>query len=363
MQNSVGKIGNPLDEYFRFSVSRRGGYQRVVIGPKASRGYDFPLRILFIYKLQTRKNRLPSKRKIDWAAVFVVAGIHLLAMAALIPWLFSWTGLVLALAGVYVFGTLGVNLGYHRLLSHRSFKCPLWVERIMVLLGVCCLEKTPGQFVATHRAHHQHSDEDSDPHSPAKTFFWGHMGWIFVENPSMSNASTYDRYAKDIFRDPFYLRLERNLLWLWIYGIHAVMYYLAGFFCGWLLIEGTVMGGVQLGLSVLVWGVLVRTVLVWHITWSVNSIGHVWGYRNFETNDNSRNSLLVGLISNGEGFHNNHHADQRSAAHGFKWWELDISYFTIVMLKWVGLAWDLVPIGARAKKLYLSEELPISSAE
>ena len=137
---------------------------------------------------------MSSKRKIDWPAVFVVGGIHLLALTAFIPWLFTWTGVILAVAGLYVFGTLGINMGYHRLLSHRSFKCPLWVERILALLGVCCLEKTPGQFVATHRAHHQFSDKEGDPHSPVETLFWGHMGWIFVENPNMSNAAAYDRY-------------------------------------------------------------------------------------------------------------------------------------------------------------------------
>lgn len=294
---------------------------------------------------------MASKRKIDWPAVFVVSGIHVLALAVLIPWLFSWTGLVLAFLGLFVFGTLGINLGYHRLLSHRSFKCPLWVERTLVLLGICCLEKTPGQFVATHRAHHQFSDEEGDPHSPLKTLFWGHMGWVFVENPSMSSAAAYERYAKDIFRDPFYMKMERNFLWLWIYAIHALLFYLAGFFCGWLLPGGTFVAGVQLGLSVLVWGVLLRTVLVWHITWSVNSIGHVWGYRNYETHGNSRNSLLIGLISNGDGWHNNHHADQRAAAHGHKWWEFDLTYLTLLVMKTFGLAWDLVPIGNRVREV------------
>lgn len=299
-----------------------------------------------------------APRKLDYPAIFVVGGIHLLALTAFIPWLFTWTGLVLALAGCYVFGTLGINMGYHRLLTHRSFKCPMWVERVLALLGVCCLEKTPGQFVATHRAHHQFSDEEGDPHSPLQTLFWGHMGWIFVENPDMTNAAAYDRYAKDVFRDRFYMKLERNFLWLWVYGIHAVLFYLAGFFAGWLMPGGSFMSGVQFGLSVLVWGVLVRTVLVWHITWSVNSIGHVWGYRNYETKGNSRNSMLVGLISNGDGWHNNHHADQRAAAHGHKWWEFDVTYMTLVVMKSLGMAWDLVPIGNRLKEVESESPIP-----
>jgi len=261
--------------------------------------------------------------------------------------LFSWTGVVLAIGGCYVFGTLGINLCFHRLLSHRSYKCPLWFEHVLAVLGVCCLQKTPGQFVTIHRAHHQHSDEEGDPHSPLVTLFWGHMGWALVENPQFYNATTYEKYARDIFRDPFYMRLERNVLWLWCYGIHAVLFYLAGFGIGWLQPGGSLAAGVQFGLSLLVWGVFVRTVLVWHITWSVNSIGHVWGYRNYKTKGNSRNSLLVGLISNGDGWHNNHHADQRAASHGHKWWELDVTYITPLGLRLCGLAWDIVPIADR----------------
>ncbi len=297
--------------------------------------------------------------KIDWMAIAVVAGIHVAALAAFLPWLFSWTGVTLAVVGCYVFGTLGINLGYHRLLSHRSFKCPLWLEHTLAVLGVCCLEKTPGQFVTTHRAHHQHSDDDGDPHSPIHALFWGHMGWIFVDNPQLTNASAYDRYARDIFRDRFYFRLERNVLWLQLYAAHAALFYLVGFAIGWLTPGGSITAGVQFGLSLLVWGVFVRTVLVWHITWSVNSIGHIWGYRNYETRGNSRNNLLVGLISNGDGWHNNHHADQRAASHGHRWFELDVTYLTLVVLQRVGLVWDLVPISHRVVDGSPSKPIPM----
>jgi stearoyl-CoA desaturase (delta-9 desaturase) len=224
--------------------------------------------------------------KLDWPAVAVVGLIHVMALAAFVPWLFSWTGVVLAIGGCYVFGTLGINLCFHRLLSHRSYKCPLWFEHAIAVLGVCCLEKTPGQFVATHRAHHQHSDHDGDPHSPLASLFWGHMGWALVQHPEFYNTATYDKYAKDVFRDRFYLQLERNILWVWIYAAHAVLFFLAGFAVGSFLPGGTWLAGVQFGLSLLVWGVYVRTVLVWHITWSVNSIGHVWGYQNYKTRIN-----------------------------------------------------------------------------
>lgn len=288
----------------------------------------------------------PAPRDLDWPAIGVVLIIHALATLAFIPWLFSWWGVALAIGGCYVFGTLGINLGYHRLLTHRSFKCPAWLEHTFAVLGVCCLEKTPGHFVTTHRAHHQHSDAHNDPHSPATSLFWGHVGWVFVENPRMNNAAAYDRYARDVMRDPFYLKLERNLLWLWVYAAHSVLFLAAGFLCGWLLPGGSAMQALQTASIALVWGVFVRTVLVWHITWSVNSIGHRWGYRNYDTRENSRNNLLIGLISNGEGWHNNHHADQRSAAHGHRWWEFDVTYATIVALSWCGLAWGIAPVTA-----------------
>ncbi len=285
----------------------------------------------------------------NWIALAVVAAIHLAALLVFVPWLFSWTGVVLAVAGCYVFGTLGINLGFHRLLTHRSFKCPLLFEHALAVLGTCCLQKTPGQFVATHRAHHQHSDHEEDPHSPLASLFWGHMGWLFEENPQFDNVATYDRYARDVFRDPFYLRLERNFGWLQMYAMHAVLYYLVGFAIGFLKPEGTWIAGVQFGLSLLVWGVLLRTVLVWHITWSVNSFGHVWGSRRYETRGNSRNNVVVALISNGDGWHNNHHADQRAASHGHKWWELDVTYLTLLGFRLCGLAWDLIPIGSHAE--------------
>jgi stearoyl-CoA desaturase (delta-9 desaturase) len=201
--------------------------------------------------------------------------------------------------------------------------------------------------VAIHRYHHQHADEQPDPHSPLVNFLWGHFVWLLVTNSHLQKVTTYERYARDLLRDPWYFRLERRLLWMWIYLGHALLFLLAGLGVGWLL-TGDSLEGVQFGLSVLVWGVFVRTVAVWHITWSVNSITHLWGYRNYDTRDNSRNNWWIALVSNGEGWHNNHHADQRSAAHGHRWWELDVTYLTIRLLRLVGLAWDVATPSGRA---------------
>ncbi|HEY4312645.1 MAG TPA: fatty acid desaturase [Pirellulales bacterium] len=276
-----------------------------------------------------------------WTYVVGVGSYHALALLALSPWFFSWTGVALAFAGLYVFGTLGINLCFHRLLTHRSFECPKWLEHAFSVLGVCCLQDSPTRWVIAHRIHHQHSDDQPDPHSPLVNFLWGHMGWLFIENHATKSAGACDRYARDILRDPFYMRFERNFFWLWVNLIQAGLFYLAGCTIGWAT-TGSLAAATQFGASVLVWGVFVRTVAVWHITWSVNSLTHLWGYRTYETGENSRNNWLVALISNGEGWHNNHHADQRSAAHGHRWWEVDVTYLTICLLKAVGLAHNCI---------------------
>jgi stearoyl-CoA desaturase (delta-9 desaturase) len=277
----------------------------------------------------------------------VIVGFHLLALLACVPWLFSWSGLAWAIGGLYLFGTLGINIGYHRLLTHRGFACPRWLEHWLSVLGACCWQGTPMNWVAIHRMHHQHSDEPGDPHCPRESFFWSHMGWFLIYDPAIYNIGTYDRYARDLFQDRFYKWLERPLVWRNLHRIQWAAFLGAGALVGG-LVTGSGWGALQLGLSWLVWGVLLRTVMVWHITWSVNSVTHLWGYRNHQTADDSRNNWLVGLVSNGEGWHNNHHADPRSAAHGHRWWELDVSFLTIRVLQRLGLAWDVVTHRKRA---------------
>jgi stearoyl-CoA desaturase (delta-9 desaturase) len=268
---------------------------------------------------------------------------HLLLPLAFVPWLFSWTGLLLIPLGNYVFCSLGIGAGYHRLLTHRSFRCPAWLEHAFAVLGICSLQDSPARWVMIHRLHHQHSDQQEDPHSPLVSWFWGHVGWLLVENRQLSKAATYERYARDILRDPFYLRLERGHSWVWIYVAHALLFYVVGFVVGWAM-TGEYLGGVQFGLSLLLYGVVFRTIYAWHVTWGVNSLGHLWGYRNYDTDENSRNNWFFALATNGDGWHNNHHADPRSAAHGFhRWWELDVTYLTLRALQDMGLVWDLVP--------------------
>ncbi len=145
----------------------------------------------------------------------------------------------------------------------------------------------------------------------------------------------------DVFQDRFYMRLHRDEAWLLIYAAHALLILVLGFLAGWML-TGTREAALQFALSIFVRGVIVRTVFVWHITWAVNSVAHRWGYRNYKTDENSRNNWLVALLTNGEGWQNNHHANQGSASHGHRWWELDLTYWTILLLRKVGLATDVI---------------------
>ena len=287
--------------------------------------------------------------KIAWNYVIGIGGLHLLSLAAFVPWLFSWSGVLIMLVGTHVFGS-GINIGYHRLLTHRSFKCPRWVERFFVFLAICCLEDAPATWVATHRLHHKDSDDQPDPHSPWVNFWWSHMGWLFFHNRDINNWGAFDKFARDILKDPFYMWLQRGLNWFWIYAAHAAAFFAAGFGIGWLG-GGTPMAGLQLGLSWLVWCVIVRTVIVWHITWSVNSFSHVFGYRSFETREESRNNWFVAAIAAGEGWHNNHHDDPTAASNWHRWWEIDLSYLAIWGMSKLGLAWDISPrrINARRK--------------
>ena len=284
-----------------------------------------------------------NQGRILWGYLMVVLSFHLLALLTCLPWLFSWTGVLLIPAGNYVFCSLGIGAGFHRLLTHRSYRCPLWFEHALAILGVCSLMDSPARWVMIHRLHHQHSDRQPDPHSPIVSWFWGHVAWLFVENRQLSQLDTYDRYARDILRDPFYFRLERGRLWILVYVAHAVLFYLMGATIGAIL-SGTLLGSVQFGLSILLYGVICRTIFAWHVTWGVNSLGHMWGYRNYETDENSRNNWFFALATNGDGWHNNHHADPRSAAHGHhRWWEIDVTYLTILGWERVGLVTDVVP--------------------
>ena len=281
-------------------------------------------------------------REVRWMYVVPMALVHALALLACWPALYSGWGLAALLVGVIVFGQ-GINLCYHRLLTHRSFATPRWFEHGLVIFALCSLEDTPIRWVTTHRVHHLHSDERPDPHSPLVTFLWGHMGWLMFKNPQAQSLEAYQKYSSDLLRDRFYRKLEsKPWITLVIYVAHLLLLGLVGAAIGWAT-TGDRSEALRLGLSVLVWGGLLRTVAVWHITWSVNSLSHLFGYRNYDTPDDSTNNWLVGLIASGEGWHNNHHHDPTAASVWRRWWEFDLTYVVIVLLSWVGLAREIVP--------------------
>ncbi len=266
--------------------------------------------------------RRETTRGIDWVNVFGVGLIHVGAVFA--PFFFSWDGVVVFLALWWVIGSLGVCLGYHRLLTHRSFKTPKFVEYTLAVLGAMAWEGSPIVWIGQHRHHHAESDQPADPHSPRHGVDWAHIFWVFHKHAEVHD---YRKYAKDLLRDKGHVLIHRLHAW-------------PNILLGLALYFGAEALGRE-GWSWVVWGIFVRGVVVFHSTWLVNSMGHCWGYRNYETTDDSRNNALVAVLAFGEGWHNNHHACQRAAKHGQRWWEIDTTWMAIWVMSRLGLAWDI----------------------
>ncbi len=265
---------------------------------------------------------------LDWYTVGWTGVIH--AGALLAPFCFTWKGLLLTVVLGWLTGGLGICLGYHRLLTHRGFDTFRPVRRLLALLGALAGEGPPVIWVAMHRKHHQFSDQEGDPHSPNDGAWWSHMLWLFPRPYRADWLALQRRYAPDMQKDGFMRMLDRTFV-LWHLALGAAL--LAAGWLGWDLYTGV---------SFLVYGMFLRLAYVLHVTWLVNSASHIWGYRNYETTDNSRNLWWVGLLAYGEGWHNNHHAFQRSARHGHRWWEIDLTYAVIVVMERLGLAWNVV---------------------
>ena len=256
------------------------------------------------------------------------------AVVFLWGWGFHWAELGLLL-GMYTITVLGVTVGFHRLFVHRSFETYLPVKVILTALGSMALQGTMIHWVGLHRWHHQHSDNPEDVHSPhhggrgilgfMRGFWHSHIGWAFHADPP-----GLDRYVQDLQKSPT-LRAASSLFPLWaILGLLVPA-----------AIGGAVAGswwGAWIGM---VWGGLVRIFLVHHVTWSINSVCHIWGFRPFRSEDESRNNIVLGILAFGEGWHNTHHAFPTSARHGLRWWEFDLSYWVIRGLALVGLTWNL----------------------
>jgi stearoyl-CoA desaturase (delta-9 desaturase) len=260
-------------------------------------------------------------------------------LGIILMWRNGWMGwwyLGLLLGGWALSG-LGVTVGFHRLLTHRSFETYRWVRAIWTTLGALSVEGSPLSWCAVHRRHHGRSDREGDPHSPhlhgrgiwgaISGFFHSHMGWLFSGNWSRPEL---EKYVPDLLKDRLLVLVDK------CYYIFVALSLLVPFGLGY-LIDGTLFGGF-LGF---LWGGLVRIFLTHHVTWSINSVCHVFGRRPFKSGDHSTNNFLCALLGFGEGWHNNHHAFPTSARHGLAWWQIDFSWMVICAMRWLGLAWNV----------------------
>ena len=236
----------------------------------------------------------------------------------------NWSDLAL-LATLYTLTAFGLTIGYHRMLTHRSFQPHPAVKAILLVLGSMAVASPPIEFAATHIKHHAQSDREGDPHSPVEGLFHAHLGWLFKDRFADPQV-----YCRHLLRDAIVVFVNRTFL-LWVVLSLGIPFVLGGW-------------------TGLLWGGLVRIFLVHHFSFSVNSICHTFGQREFETNDRSRNQWLVALLSFGEGWHNNHHAFPRSAFHGLRWWQFDSSALFIRGLEKVGLAWNVQRVTADAER-------------
>ena len=277
------------------------------------------------------------KQPIIWITTLFMILFHVGALAALFA--FSWNALVIGVLLWWIAGSLGIGMGYHRLLTHRGYKTPKWVEYVLTVCGTLALEGGPALWVATHRLHHQNTDREGDPHSPHDGGFWAHMGWVLTGQTMQHNSAELLPYVPELRKDRFHMWLSR---WHWVpISVLAILLLAIG---GWRYV---------------LWGIFLRTVIGLHSTWLVNSATHMWGRQRFRTRDDSRNSLWVALLTFGEGWHNNHHAYPQSARHGMAWYEFDPNWYGIWILRVLRLAWDVKAHELTPSKLVSSEALDV----
>jgi fatty-acid desaturase len=248
-----------------------------------------------------------------WSTGIALLAVHLGAIPAFFPAFFSWQAAAAAVVLTYLTGAVGVTLCYHRTLTHRSLRMIAPLEYLSAIFGTLAFQGSPIDWVATHRIHHAHSDRKGDPHSIRSGFSWAHVLWLFRTNPNMPSEELVARYTPDLYPNRFYRALR--FLHIPMQIALAVLLFALG---GWPWV---------------IWGIFARLVFTYHATWLVNSAAHFTGYRTYRTGDRSMNSWWVALLSWGEGWHNNHHAFPFSARHGMKWFEFDLTWWNIKLLR------------------------------
>jgi stearoyl-CoA desaturase (Delta-9 desaturase) len=272
--------------------------------------------------------------KFDWKrsmAFVIVHGGCLLVIGAGWSWFAVGAAVVL-----YIVRMFAITAFYHRYFSHRAYKTSRFGQFMFALIGNTAMQRGALWWASVHRHHHQHSDEHEDKHSPVQHgFLWSHIGWITSER----NFPTDYSKVKDLAKYPELVFLNRHdQIVPWVYGIFL---WVTGS-----LLEKYAPGLGTNGFQLFVWGFFISTVALMHGTFFINSLAHVFGGRRFKTEDTSRNSILLALLTLGEGWHNNHHRYMHSARQGFYWWEIDISYYVLKMLSWFGIVWELKPVPA-----------------
>ena len=242
--------------------------------------------------------------------------VHLACLAAFYTGV-TWSAVAVC-AALFWLRMFGVTAGYHRYFSHRSYKTSRAFQFVLAVLGTLAVQKGVLWWAGNHRVHHKYSDQEEDVHSPIQRgFWWSHVGWILAPD---FEKTLFDRIP-DMAKYPELRWLDKHYLVPPV--ALAVLLYLVG------------------GATWLVWGFFVSTTLLWHSTFTINSLAHVWGTRRYETGDASRNNVWLALLTMGEGWHNNHHRYMNSVRQGFFWWEIDLSYYVLVVLSWFGVIWDL----------------------
>lgn len=279
--------------------------------------------IAIIPSHQRSEEKLPHTRwpQLNWGNTFLVVALHLGGLSSL--WYAPRFIDLILFFSFYLLTCLGVGIGYHRLLTHRGFKCGTGLRRILTWVGAAALQGGPARWVATHRRHHQTADREGDPHSPATSFWHGHIGWVL--RWTAQDDEDPRRLVPDVSgSDPWLRVLDAGVLFVFPWALTGLLCYLLA---GW---RG------------LLWGTVIRTLALWHVTWCVNSVCHRWGQRPHPTKDASRNVWWIGLLTLGEGWHNNHHARPSAALHGWHWYEIDISGYVIRLLARLGVIWEVI---------------------